>query len=250
MLAVCCGISPIACADGPVVTLSHDWSTVLPPQIAIRRLVVDFGQILVWDANNTAHSISRNGVAPADHIGAHLQPWLSNVPQPGSHNVTVLTPHGHITEQFNDIPAAMPVFDGEPVEPQAETAAQIVMVAVPVDRPFEILTKWQSGILSVSLDSRTRLTLADTAPWTPGPILPIGECWIRTLVNVTSDRRLLVLYDGEWNRVRSVELDTPIVLVAADHTHVYGVLQLNQPEFVAYKLSWQAGKAPCKSKRD
>jgi hypothetical protein len=58
------------------------------------------------------------------------------------------------------------------------------------------------------------------------------------------------LYDGEWNRVRSVELDTPIVLVAADHTHVYGVLQLNQPEFVAYKLSWQAGKAPCKSKRD
>ena len=232
---VCCSLIVVTCADAPVAELRQEWSASLPQDYAIHRVIADRGRVLLWDESNVMHSVTLDGMQSDPGSIEHLKPWVQNSPLAGQYSVTLETPFGHVAEQFDEPPNLTIGLDTN-LSGSSNATPRASMVAVARDTPFSIIVLSHRGVTIVS-DSTTQ-TKAAGGHWIPGPVLPVGRCWIRSIADATSDRRILVLYDTKWRPLRTLEIDVPLVLIASDTAYVYGILRLSQPELVAYSVTW------------
>lgn len=85
--------------------------------------------------------------------------------------------------------------------------------------------------------------VSDTSPrrdWAGMPLVPLDAGFLRTLADLTSDRRLLLLYDGSEHLVRVRSLDVPIGLHASlpSARLLLAVRRTNHAEVVVYERTW------------
>ena len=83
-------------------------------------------------------------------------------------------------------------------------------------------------------------TTVVTPRWMSLPALPLDRGWVQTLADLTSDRRVIVLYDEAGQHVRSVHLDVPLGLAISlpEERVLFASRRTNALEIVRYEWRW------------
>lgn len=77
--------------------------------------------------------------------------------------------------------------------------------------------------------------------WVALPMLDVGRAFVQSFADLSSDWRVVVVYDRDGSPARSQIYRVPIGLVASDGDRetLLSVLRLNRPEIVRYRWGWE-----------
>lgn len=116
------------------------------------------------------------------------------------------------------------------------------LLVTSVEAPHaSLLVDPETGAVEQFLVPAGVAALADSAAhWWSMPVVAVSPGYLQVLADLTSDRRLFVLYDAQGRVVRTTELNAPIAIVGGRRNgrHLLGMRRTGRPEVVDYAWEW------------
>ena len=120
-------------------------------------------------------------------------------------------------------------------------------MATQVNDPFQVLAFGPDMTVSFRMNPASRplhfaQNLSVEGRWVALPALEVEDGFLQMLADLTSDHRVLVLYDRNGELVNAVPIEAPIGLAASnvESRTLMAVRRLNRMELVCY--GWHRGR--------
>jgi hypothetical protein len=107
---------------------------------------------------------------------------------------------------------------------------------LPWGRPF-IVVAVKNGISTPLRDVRVAQVARDGS-WESGPLVRVNRCWLRTLIDLRSDRRVVALYREDLTFLRATVVDSPITFIGSVNASIFAVRNIQGFELVEYGYTW------------
>lgn len=112
--------------------------------------------------------------------------------------------------------------------------------------PFTTRRVPDDGTTAATLEPGLPADSVEGAKWVPLPMLALGDGYVQVLADVTSDRRVLVLFDAAGRVLRQTRLAVPLAFVTTvPGLHLLvGSRAVGARELIGYRWEWEREGSP------